>query len=518
MKNIESNISLLGKWGFRFLIIAFVIESIMHPALENLYGCFVILYAWFILNKFVLRLRNFEMAFLPTCALIGYVVCYFALPLFVTLLEGKPLTFNFAVPYLTFTNQFLNVTVIFFAYFCVLKCYKKNNAIALFWKKIGYFSIPKERTIWILGFWGTFCLFLNIGRQADDVELQANTSLLDQIVNLTQSFSVFPLSLFFPKFLGCNTKFKTQRYVIPYILILSLIGIATTRRALVFNSLATIGILFFLKTIIDNRKIVSLKMIIVGFFAFFIISGPFTDLATAMILNRKNLTSGSNTFEEVIRLYNNKEELHSLYNMFLLEKDNQGNNGLGWSEYYVDNIFLDRFCNIRVQDATLYYTEKIGYANNIMKKYFHENFINHLPGFIVDILGEKKTVITTPIDHMVGSRWDGAGIGSWRVGGDTGIGLATMGYMYYPFAFLVYFFLFYFLSTCVWNINRYMYIIPLPILATMMWYFNYFDNAIGIYRSINYLLASGWRSIIFYCIYIFVFNRIYSLFIKKGKV
>ena len=48
MKNIESNISLLGKWVFRFLIIAFVIESIMHPALENLYGCFVILYAWYI--------------------------------------------------------------------------------------------------------------------------------------------------------------------------------------------------------------------------------------------------------------------------------------------------------------------------------------------------------------------------------------------------------------------------------------------------------------------------------------
>lgn len=515
MTSALTNISLIKRWILRALVAASVVEFIFFPALENVYGCFVSIYAWVLLSKTALSNRNFEKALLPTCAVFGYVFCYFVLPIFVTLIEGKPLTFNFSVPFLMFSNQIINVTTILMAYVFTLKIYDQRNCFTTIWKRIGYFDVPDEKVIWILGFVGTICLFFNMGKQGDGGELQASSSLFSQIVYFTQGFAAFPLCLLFPNFLGRQESFFSKKFVKYYIVVLSIIGIATTRRALVFNSLATIGLIYLLSAIIENRRIFSVKSVAICLISFFIISGPFSDLAAAMILNRKTISSSSDTFNNVMNLYKDKEKLHILYKYSMLDKDNGGDNSKGWSEYYVDNIFLDRFCNIRVQDATLYYAQKVGYANNIMTTYFYENFINHLPGVIVKFLGESKTVITTPVDHMVGSHWSNANIGSWRVGGDTGIGLATMGYLYYPFAFVIYVLVFYFFCSCVYKGAETLFIVPLPILSTMMWYFTYFDNAFGIYRSINLLMSQSWRNIIMYCVFIVFFNRFLGKLLKK---
>lgn len=518
MTSVSTNISLIKRWILRALIAASVVEIVFFPALENMYGCFVSIYAWILLSKIALSNRNFEKALLPTCAVFGYVFCYFVLPIFVTLIEGKPLTFNFSVPFLMFSNQIINVTTILMAYVFTLKIYDQRNCLTTIWKRIGYFDVPDEKVIWILGFIGTICLCLNIGKQGDVGELQASSSLFNQIMYFIQGFAVFPLCLLFQNFLGRQQSFSSKKFVKYYIVILSIIGIATTRRALVFNSLATIGFLYLLSAIIENRRIFSVKSVIISLISIFFILGPFADLATAMILNRKVISSSSDTFNNVVDLYKDKETLRILYNYSLLDKDNGGDNSKGWSEYYVNNIFLDRFCNIRVQDATLYYAQKIGYANSIMTSYFYENFINHLPGIIVRFLGESKTVLTTPVDHMVGSRWSNASIGSWRVGGDTGIGLATMGYLYYPFAFIIYVLVFYFFCSCVvYKGTGTLFIVPLPLLSTMMWYFTYFDNAFGIYRSINLLMSQSLRNIVMYCVFIVFFNRFLGPFLKKRR-
>lgn len=516
MRN-TSNISLIKHWVLRALIAGSVVELALFPAPENVYGCMVSIYAWILLSNLALSSKNFEKALLPTCAVFGYVFCYYVLPIFVTLIEGKPLTFNFSVPFLMFSNQIFNVTTILMAYHFTLKIYNQKNCFSTIWKKVGYFDVPDEKIIWFLGAIGTMCLFFNIGKQGEGGELQASTSLFSQIIHFTQSFSIFPLCLLFPNFLGRQADFHSKRFVKYYIIILSIIGIATTRRALVFNSLATAGFIYLLAAIIENRKLFSLKNVSVGLVCFFVISGPFTDLATAMILNRKMISSSSDTFNSVMDLYKDKERLHLLYQYSMMEKDNGGDNSKGWSEYYVDNIFLDRFCNIRVQDATLYYAQQTGYSNSIMTQYFYENFINHLPGILVKLLGENKTVITTPVDHMVGSRWTNASIGGWRVGGDTGIGLATMGYLYYPFAFCIYVLVFYFFCSCVYKGSGLLFVVPLPILSTMMWYFTYFDNAFGIYRSINFLMSQSWRNILMYSVFMLVFNRLFRFLVRSKK-
>lgn len=73
-----------------------------------------------------------------------------------------------------------------------------------------------------------------------------------------------------------------------------------------------------------------------------------------------------------MNLYEDKEQLHYAFQAYNAATDNGGNNALGWSEYYVDNIFLDRFCNLRVFDATLYNAQCQGFNNPKGHQYYED--------------------------------------------------------------------------------------------------------------------------------------------------
>lgn len=64
-----------------------------------------------------------------------------------------------------------------------------------------------------------------------------------------------------------------------------------------------------------------------------------------------------------------------------------GDNFYAWSEYYVDNILLDRICNLRTQDLTLDYATKLGYDNSKMHRYAENFLMFQIPTPILDIFG-----------------------------------------------------------------------------------------------------------------------------------
>ncbi len=141
-------------------------------------------------------------------------------------------------------------------------------------------------------------------------------------------------------------------------------AIASTRRTilinLVFSALVLALFLPYMRTrsyLVQNNIILDCRVI----FA----TGPLADLAMAMIINRASVynSSSSSTFNNILELYSDKERLHTLYQMGTYSNsDNGGDNNASWSEYYLDNIFLDRFCNLRTQDITLDYAQKLGYG------------------------------------------------------------------------------------------------------------------------------------------------------------
>lgn len=260
------------------------------------------------------------------------------------------------------------------------------------------------------------------------------------------------------------------------------------------------------------------KNFIICLAVFYLAFGPIADLAAAMILNRQSVYSSSagNTLESVWQLYNDKERLRTTYDFFMASLDNGGDNSNGWSEYYVNNIFLDRFCNLRTIDGTLYNAQKAGFGCYEGSKYYESYWITQLPSFMANMLDLKKDFQGTAVDHMVVSNFAGNrySLFGFKVGGETGIGLWMFGYLYYFLAFFTYIVVFYFLCSFV-NIKGATLIIPLPILVTFRLFWMYFINANGIFTSMDCSFSrNNLNTILIYCVVIFFLKKIA---VKKWK-
>ena len=507
MMSINHDIIVLSKkWILIILVSACVLEAFIFFSGENLYGCFALVYGWLLVSKFVFTRNNIQNYPLPTITVSMLGFCYYFLPLVVTLIERKPLSFNFQVPYLTYSNQMISITVIVVAYRCAIKFYTPNCMLNRLWNKIGYMTVPSEKQIWILGFIGLFALLSIMSGMGEEREYQATGNFGGIVINVLSKFSIAPICLYFKHLYGEETTVNSRRFVKYYIVILMILGIASTRRGMVLNPLVSIAFIYLFLLLYNNRKVFTTRNSIIVIVSVYLFTGPFADMAMAMILNRHFGGNATQTAEAVWKLYNDKEKLRTMYGIFTATLDNGGDNREGWSEYYVDNIFLDRFCNLRTIDGTLYNAQRAGVGCNEGTKYYENYWINELPGFAVNALGLKKDFQGTATDHMVISNFigDRYNVRGFKVGGETGIGLWMFGYSYYLIAFLTYIVVFYFLCSFV-NIRDGALLIPLPILVTFRPYWMFFLNANGIFTSMNFTFArNNLNTILIYCVLVFI--------------
>ena len=502
----------IKKWIWRILLIACVCECLFFFSIENFYGCITLIYGWFLISHFCVKREYLDKYLLPTIVMFGLGISYSFLPIVVTLLENKPLTFNFQVPYLTFTNQIISITVITIAYRWAIKVYKPKNILNTIWNKIGYMTVPTEKEIWIMGGIGLLSLLAIMSEQGTESEYQTTGNSMSIIITGLSSFSLIPICLYFKKLYGDTSSVKSKRYVKFYILLLMLLGIATTRRMLIFNSIVTVACIYLFLLIYNNRVIFTAKRIAIICLIGYLVVGPVAELAMAMILNRQLIhnTNASTTFKNVWELYQDKETLHNVYNLTMNFRDNRGHNEHGWSEYYVDNIFLDRFCNLRTIDATIYNAKVSGFGCENGRNYYENFWINEIPGFITNSLGLTKNFKGTATDYMLennfGQRYSQYG---FKVGGESGIGLWMFGYWYYAIALFTYFVVFYFLCSFTNTLNGCL-LIPVPILINFRLYWMFFLNANGIFSSMGYVFTrSNLNRILIYCILIFIIHNIF---------
>ena len=502
----------ISGWIFRLLLITSIIEAVSFPQLENIYGCFTFIIVWILVKQYVFVDEKLKHCFLPTVIMFGLAFCFFFMPLIITLIEGKPLTFRFQVPYSTFSFQLLNFVMLFSAYMLCIRTYNENNLLKRIWESLGYFEPPTNKQLWCMGIIGLLSTIIMLGIQGtEDAEVE-NLGMTGHLLYFLRSYSSIPVLMMFPVMYGGKEKYNKTRIML-YVLFVALLGVATTRRSMMFGVFAIIVTVYLIKNFLYRDTIkISRKMAIGVVLGGYLITGPMADMAMAMILNRYKVEgeTASNTFADIIDLYNDKERLHNTYLLMISDRDNYGDNNLGWSEYYVDNIFLDRFCNIRVCDATIFYAQKLGYDNSDMHKYFSNQVLFLLPTPILKFFGinvNKFELQYTPGDLMstnaLGLRTQYFG---YRVAGDVGIGLYLWGMSYFFIAFFLYYALFYFMSSLVKHSPGL--VIPMPILGVLWSYFIYLNNSIGIIKIISYLLRSGWQLVGIYCLFFFLIRKI----------
>lgn len=442
---------------------------------------------------------------------LGYY--FFVLPIPATMIEGKPVTFRFEVPYLTFFNLMLNVTTIVLAFHACRHIYKEGWLTRI-WKSMGYFKNPTTNQVWVLAILGFLALLWNVNTQGTELQEAENKGAIGQFLNVFRVYAYVPIVLLFTKYWSDKNKVTfSKRLVWIYILVLSGVAIASTRRMILMNMAVSWAVMYFFTLILENGKLLSPKRIFLIIAGFYLLTGPVADLATAMIVNRATSydSSASSTFSNVMRLYSDKEALHNAVQMGVFSNtDNGGDNMSGWSEYYLDNIFLDRFCNLRTQDITLDYAQRLGYGSKRMKEYANNFLIFQIPSPILKALGYEQNKFEnnyTPGDLLstdaLAYTYQYAG---FRVCGDSAVGLSWMGYPYYIFAFFIYILLFYFLSSLV-STRGTQITIPVPVIIGLTVYMAYFNNATGIFKTIALLVRQGWQDILIYCVTMFIIRR-----------
>ena len=512
---IKDHVSSIAKSVLILLCILSLFEMVVYPETENIYGCATFIIGWIFLYFFVMKYRYAQKCFLPFISLFGLGICFYFMPLLMTLVEGKPLTFRFQNPYLTFNYQLLNLVMLILAFRLCLRIYRPNNVLSKLWNKIGYFTPPSDKQIWVMGFIGIFSqVFLLTIMGTEDAEAE-NLGFLGHLLGVTKVFACFPILLLFKKLYSNNTFTKTEkRPIIIYLVVLAALGLATGKRTMIFSSFVTIAMCYIVPLFSENKKFFSRKSVVYGFIAVFLVTGPIADLAAAMALGRDNQgqTGAGKTFDNIIELYQDKEKLHTLYNLMLARTDNGGDNLSGWSEYYVDNIMMDRFCNLRVCDMTIGYAKKLGFDNYVMHEYMGNQVLFVLPTPILQSLGihvNKFELQYTPGDLLSMESLNLRSYHGYRVAGDVGVGLYLWGEMYFVYAFFIYFAMFFFLSSLVkTNFNSTLLVFPLPVLCDFFRYFLFFNNATGIVGVVTTLLRTGWQAIVVYCVVVFIIRKI----------
>lgn len=497
-------------WLGRILLVGCFLEMVFFTSMENFLGCVSSTYGWYLISVCCIRREYLEKYPLPTLVMFGLGVCYSVLPILVTLVEGKPVSFNFQVPYLTYYNQIISMTVITVAFRLAIRLYKPGCLLNRLWNKIGYMTVPSEKQIWILGILGLFSLLSILSEMGEEHEYQTSGNFFEIVINVLSGLSIAPICLYFKQLYGDSSPAKTKRFVKYYIVVLMVLGFATTRRALIFNSIFSIACIYLFLIIYNNRRIFTAKNTILAIVVAYLVTGPVAEIAMAMILNRHFGGTASQTAEAVWKLYNDKETLHKAYQIHMAITDNGGDNSQGWSEYYVDNIFLDRFCNLRTIDGTLYNAQRAGFGCRAGSDYYENFWINELPSPITNMFGLKKDFVGTAVDHMVTSNFSDErySLFGCKVGGETGIGLWMFGYWYYPIALITYIVMFYFLCSFV-NVGSTL-LIPLQILISFRLYWMFFLNANGIFSSMGYVFTRAKLNAIFiYCL-LFFFLRIFT--------
>lgn len=430
---------------------------------------------------------------------------YRYLPLPATLLEGKPITYGLQLPYLTFFYETLLFVVSSLAFRSAYTKKKKNNILQKALNKIGFFDVYPASIIWALGIIGILARLFTFAAgkiEYGDVE--------GKFISGITYLMYIPFILLFPKLYKTANTFVAhlnKKIIWWYLIFVTLLGIASNSREAMIAPIALIFLLYFLQSCKFSserkRNINVVKIVLMGVIAYWVM-GTLADFSMAMLYNR-NLRSGvskTELLEKTVNTYRNKELMASLKQMAQLEKENElMTYKQGWDETYVDNFMLNRYCNIRITDQTLYYAFHLSDEDKVkMKQHFINRAIITLPTPILHFLGirlDKNDFSYSRGDLLYALGRNTTIFPGFRVTSHVGDGLATWGLLYFFIQFILFFLVFKLLNSLIYFSNNTP-IYSLYGLVSLFLFLGMFRNANGCIGDLEFCLRGYWQNVILF--------------------
>lgn len=521
MVNLENkNIIWVLKVFLRWItIISITIEVVIFPSLENLVGCIMMLVSYLIFINFFFK-RDLIIKSPFSFFMFLSMFLYRYLPLIATLIEGKPISYGMEYPIITFALETILFIMAGIAFYFSTVNSEKVTILNKLLNTIGFYREADEKVIWGLGLIGCIARILSLAMGAI-----AEVNAIGKILYVLFYYMYAPVIIFFPCLYKLNSKVKINirnKKVWIYLVFISIINLASNSRKNVITPFCILVLLLFLSLIISNinlKRIIKPSIIIKGLIIISIVIGIMNITSKAMLLNRS--VRNELSFTELMKstldtlISGNINELWDLYNSNIHIPTSYES---GWTEDYIDNYLLNRFCNIRITDETLYLGNKL---NEIGQEKMLENFKNRiisvLPQPIFNFMGinfNKSEYYNSRGDTLyvysgVGTSVD---FGGFRVTSHLGDGLATFGVLYFPIQFIMWYFVMKLLNTFSININKCIKKYSIYGLINSYTCLLMFSNANGMIDDILYCIRGYWQDIILFLI---LYNTIRSVRLVK---
>lgn len=495
----------IKRYGNIIIFTCIILEMLFWPSINNFFGCLMTAISWLIfskigLNEHIIREHIFSWLAFLTMSL------YRVMPLIVTMLEGHSIGYNLVLPLSTYCGETLLYLISASAFYLAINCKSSFLPLKKFFFRCGFYDQLNNKTLWSIGILG-FGIYAYV--------VSRNIELGDVIGKTLVGFSYFrfaPLLLFFPVL----TKKEKNRVVIYnplvlfYLILLVIVAFATNHRTEILAPIGTLFLLFILsylncgKTV---RNTINKKHIVYGIFLVVFIYPIINDISLAMLFHRnyRNDISRVELFRRTIDTFLDNEKMETLHLLAekkeLKEISSSIENNKNWTEVYVKNFVLNRYCNLKVTDNTLYHARKVGYPNEVMYDNFWYEIFILLPTPISKFLGLKydKTEYCSSGDRLKALSENRHPHRSNLITSNLADGLLTFGYWYFPIEFLLFFVRFLFLDTFLLRNKEHIFYSVLG-LMTIFRFLAMGIHSGGCSDSLQYMLRGYWQDVILFII------------------
>ena len=505
----------IKNWGDIIIIIGIFIELCIWPSIPNVVGCMMTGICWVVFSRIGLDetvIKEHIFAWLVFLSMSLYRI----LPLFATLLEFHSIGYNFVVPVDTYCGE--TILYLFSALAFYLAINRKNNSLIWLKKTLfrcGFYTQVNNKMIWILGVAG---LLIRIYLSSSNIEF-------GDIIGKTLSGFTFlqyaPIILFFPSLYNKYDSGKMiiyNRSALLYFSFLIILSFATNSRYAILEPFGTFVLLFFLSYINYPKSLrhnISKKYFVWAGISIIIIVPFISDVSLAMLATRgiRSKVDKIELFKETINTYLDRDKMEYLRRIKDLRdrkaNDSDMTNLHNWSETYVSNFALNRYCNLKVTDNTLYHAEKVGFANKKMYTDFWSEIVALCPTPILNFIGfdYDKNKRYSRGDKLKALSTNTAPFGSYLITSHLADGLVTFGYIYFPIEFLLFFIRFLFLDTFLFKYDGRTFYSAFG-LITIFSFLAMFRNAGGCCDSLSYLLREYWQNVILFTISLYILRNV----------
>lgn len=522
MKN--TTLAKFKKLGTTFMLVSIIIETLFFFSVENIIASFVLFYGWYVLKEFVLTYKNMVLYPVSFLMILGWAIFHFLLPIALTLIELKPVTYNMDVPFVTFFHQFLYVSVISFTYILYVKNNIKSNIFRKVLDKTSFYAVPTNRHIWItsiLALLSSYYLYFIFGVWQSDV---SDRNPLTHLASILSNFIWMPLIMLFPKFRNMQSNQVDKKSILIYSVLVGIIGIASNVRTLLFSGLMIFLTLYMLGVLYgfyNVKKILTPKKIMISIIAGYLISGVLLDIGYAMVYVRQDRydTSTSAFLKKTVDVYQDKTLLEKIKKIDVVTKKDSKYLVVRWDEEYLSNSVMNRFCNLKISDACLYHATNIGYANSTMQNDFLYQIAAFCPNMFLDLFGlkySKKLEVSSysMTDYLYTlSSHDTTMKGSFIIGSIPGLGMAIFSYWYLAVLIPLFYIIFGMFDSLIKHRSGHI-IFSYLFFTMLVNIVNYFNDRHVYMYEFRFILRTFVESVIMFLLIMKVVRFIDSLFFR----